>query len=295
MDSILNRTVDALEHKLRSVCKGFDPINDTYRANVALEQMLELLSKATRQQLLTDDSARVRQDQILMRLSREFGVETPALRARLETLRAQVAGRLKMRNDNAGSSVSESLRPLDTAYRSTKNDRFNASDIGYALESINSPTDSLVRFTEMSPMDRELFEIMILAPDSIPFTIERFPSTILGSEAARRLWRLYTDLELAGYALDFDSVMSATEDPSLKNILVCLEMEATEKLQFLKVEPEDRLHALCERLATQDQAMQDQLRVRELESKLLAADDELNLLQQVIAQARDKQRLIPPN
>ena len=304
MQAILDRTVDALEHKLRSVCKGFDPLTDTYRANVALEQMLELLSKATRQQLLSDESARVRQDQILMRLSREFGVETPALKARLAALRGEVAKRLKTRNENAAqrttqNTVQNASRSNASQSNASINDQLNShseddesSSGGYDL----TPTISTspVRYRDMSPMDRELFEIMILAPDSVPFAIERFPSTILGSEPARRLWKLYTDLELAGNALDFDSVMSATEDPQLKNILVCLETEATEKVQFLKVEANDRLHALCERLATQDQAMQDQLRVRELESKKLAADDEMSLLQQVIAQARDKQRIVPP-
>ncbi len=299
MQSILDRTVDALEHKLRSVCKGFDPLTDTYRANVALEQMLELLSKATRQQLLTDESARVRQDQILMRLSREFGVETPALKARLAALRSEVAKRLKTRNENAAQITNQQASQNKSQNNASINDQLNSlSEDDQAPSGAYDLTPTFaaspMRYGDMSPMDRELFEIMILEPDSVPFAIERFPSTILGSEPARRLWKLYTDLELAGYALDFDSVMSATEDPELKNILVCLETEATEKVQFLKVEANDRLHALCERLATQDQAMQDQLRVRELESRRLAADDELSLLQQVIAQARDKQRIVPP-
>ena len=285
----IDESVDALEHKLRLVSRGFDKISDTYRANLALEQMLQLLSNATRHQLLTDVVARAKQEQILLRLNREFGVDLLTLKARLETLRKTSAEHLGRRS-KSNASVQENI-PIHRV--SEGSSRSLNESLGSSIE--NKSTEAPARFDDMSPMDRELFEIMILAPDSVPFAIERFPPTILGSDAARRLWKLYTDLELAGYALDFDSVMSATEDPSLKNVLVCLEMEATEKLQFLKVEPEDRLHALCERLATQDQAMQDQLRVSELESKRLAADDEMDLLQLVIAQARDKQRLIPPS
>ncbi len=98
MSEVLSKTVDALEHKLVHVCRGFDPLTDTHRANVALEQMLELLSKASRTGLLTNDAARIRQEQILMRLSRRFGVETPDLKQRLEGLRKQVQQRLKPRS-----------------------------------------------------------------------------------------------------------------------------------------------------------------------------------------------------
>jgi hypothetical protein len=117
---------------------------------------------------------------------------------------------------------------------------------------------------------------------------------VLSSGTARELWRTYMDLELAGYALDFSSIMSATENMSLKNVLVSLEQEATQKTEVIKLDADQRLHALCDRLDRQDQLLQEQHRLRELESKGLEASEELDLLQQVIEQARARQGLLPP-
>lgn len=287
MQVVLANTVDALEHKLMLVCKGFDPLVDTHRSHTALEQMLDLLAKAPRSKLLSNESARLRQEQILMRLSRQFGVETPTLRQRLETLRSEVAKRLRPRNES-----SERLEQSPAAIGTFQQSRALSSQTttGQAVEEV-----ALVfRFNELAAVDRELFEILVLHPELIPFALERFPMSALTSETSRMLWQTYIDLEFEGYALDFGSVMSATENVSLKNVLVSLEQEATQKTDFIKLDADQRLHTLCERLARQEQLVQDQHLIRELESKGLEANQELDLLQQVITQARSRHGLLPP-
>ncbi|MFN9911518.1 MAG: DNA primase, partial [Pirellulaceae bacterium] len=97
LSEIVSQAVDALQHKLNLLCQGLDPLVDTHRANVALEQMLELLAKAPRSSLLSDEAARLRQDQILMRLARQFAVDSAALRRRLEDLRRAAQARLRPR------------------------------------------------------------------------------------------------------------------------------------------------------------------------------------------------------
>jgi DNA primase len=286
MSEVLSKTVDALEHKLIHVCRGFDPLTDTHRANVALEQMLELLSKASRTSLLTDDAARLRQEQILMRLSRRFGVETPDLKQRLEGLRRQVQQRLRPRpsdpnivanaptDDRFATPLSNGALPKDTPAQVTESPKF--------------------RFADLAPIDRELFEILVLHADLVPFALERFPMEALMSNAARQLWQSYMDLELEGYSLDFSSILSAIEDATLKNILGSLAEEATQKAEVVKLDADERLHTLCDRLSRQDQLLQDQQQLRVLEAKHLSADEEIDLLQQVIEQARARQGLLPP-
>ena len=288
MQAVLANTVDALEHKLTLVCRGFDPLVDTHRSHNALEQMLDLLARAPRSSLLSDESARLRQEQILMRLSRQFGVETPSLRQRLEMLRGEAAKRLRPRLEGAARADNATSNSGDPLLTSTA-----LSNLAIDSNVVNE-NSAAYRFKELAAVERELFEILVLHPELIPFALERFPMSALSSETSRMLWQTYMDLELEGYALDFGSIMSATENVSLKNVLVSLEQEATQKTEVIKLDADQRLHTLCERLARQDQMLQDQHRLRELESKSLEANEEMDLLQQVIEQARSRQGLLPP-
>ncbi len=318
MQAVLAKTVDALEHKLSIACRGFDPILDTHRANVALEQVLGLLAKATRENLLNNETVRMRQNQILNRLSRQFGIETVALRDRLESLRKEVAKRIKptsintaspasgssqlsnqtSERTNFGESSGQSVRNPQNPSRFPNDRSSNRPFIVNEQASASTPQSTpkeprRLSFQEMTPVDRELFEIMVLHAELVPIAIEQFPKDSLTSDTAKRLWQLYVDMEFDGYELDFNSIMSAIEDGAMKNVLVTLEQEATQKSEYLKMNADERLHALCERLARQDQRVKDQQRLKELESKLLQEEEELTLLQQLISDVRQRQGLIP--
>jgi len=222
-----------------------------------------------------------------MRLSRQFGVESPSLRLRLEMLREQVATRLRPR------IATESQTSLGTQ-RVRESQTMVDSSASATIEARTNESQTVFRFSELIGVELELFEILVLHPELIPFALERFPMSALTSETARELWKTYMDLELAGYSLDFGSIMSATENVSLKNVLVSLEQEATQKAEVIKLDADQRLHGLCDRLARQDQLLLEQHKVRELESKALGANEEMDLLQQVIEQARTRQGLLPP-
>jgi DNA primase len=162
-------------------------------------------------------------------------------------------------------------------------------------DAIAAPTAvAAYRFQDLAPIDRELLEILVLHAELVPFALERFPLTALVSEPARQLWQAYMDLELQGYSLDFSSILSAIENVTLKNVLVTLAEEASEKAEIVTLNADQRLHALCERLSREEQMIRDQQRLRELESKNLSPQEEMDLLQQVIDQARVRQGLLPP-
>ena len=184
MQAVLASTVDALEHKLALVCRGFDPLVDTHRSHQALEQMLDLLAKSPRSSLLSNESARLRQEQILMRLSRQFGVETPSLRQRLEMLRGEAAKRLRPRHETNArlENATPSLREPQPSVTMTSSSTFA------------DPTEEAMvvyRFSELAAVDRELFEILVLHPELIPFALERFPMSVLASETSRTLANVY--------------------------------------------------------------------------------------------------------
>jgi DNA primase len=281
---VLSKSVDALEHKMTLVCNGFDPLQDTHRANIALEQMLDLLSKAKRSSLISDEAARLRQDQILMRLSRRFGVETPDLRSRLEALRRQASRRLRPANESAVPNSS-------TAANVSTNHPMRESQ---RAPSPTTTPSAQFRFVDLAPVDRELFEILVLHSELVPFALERFPMGALVSEAAKSLWQLYMDLEMEGFSLEFGAILSAVEDVTLKSLLVSLEEEAGRKAAVVSLDADSRLHDLCDRLTRQEEGLHNQQKLRAFESKNMSDEEEMDLLLQFIDQARNRQGILPP-
>lgn len=86
---LLAQAVDALEHKARSVTRGVDLLAHPDRAHRALEEILRTMAGASPLQALTVESLRLREQQMLARLARQFHVEEASLRVRLGQLRSQ--------------------------------------------------------------------------------------------------------------------------------------------------------------------------------------------------------------
>ena len=82
---LLETAVDALDHKLHVTLAGIDLTRDTHRANNALEELLGTLAKQPGAQ--SDSKYRLREQQVLTRLSRQFRVDEVELRGRLVALR----------------------------------------------------------------------------------------------------------------------------------------------------------------------------------------------------------------
>ncbi len=86
-EALLAQAADALEHKVRTVTDGLDVLRDVDRAHHALEEILRTMANAPRLAGVTDESLRLREQQLLVRLARQFHVDGDTLRARLLELR----------------------------------------------------------------------------------------------------------------------------------------------------------------------------------------------------------------
>jgi DNA primase len=277
--------LDALEHKLRQVCQGFDPLLDTHRANIALEDVLATMSHVSHSSLLSNEAMRLRQDQLIARLARQFGIEQSEIRLRLESIRKQTADREKQRQE---------LRRTQPA-PSVESARFpKAVDPRRRVEQVAAPVLVNYKYSELTPTECELFEIMVTHPELAPMAIERFPIASLSTSTAKDLFQLVLDLELEGHALDFESVMSATEDPGLKSVLVSIEEHAARKTPLSMMTADERLHSLCEHLSGQDDRALRRSQIQSLEKKQLDEESSLSLLNDLIHQARVRQGLFPP-
>lgn len=253
----IESAADALEFKLRRVSAGFDPLVDTHRANRAVEEMLALLAKVPHSGLISNESFRLRQNQVLPRLARKFSIQEESLREQLTALR-QRQSRYTRRDD-------------------PKQDE---------------PSKRLLRPGDLSPYERELLELIIVAPQVAPIALERVQSGWLECAAAQAMLDAYQQLEFSGQSLEFESVLVSLEDPSLKSLLVTLYEQANAKLHYTKESAEDRLRVLTQRMGERQDEMRRQRQVTELQESDLSETEELDVLQDVIRQARLRQGLV---
>lgn len=253
---LIENSVDALEFKLRRVSAGFDPLVDTHRANAAVEEMLSLLAKVPSEGLISNEAFRLRQNQVLPRLARQFSLAEDTLRERLAQMRNRQS-RYRPRGDSHDDS---------------------------------QPT-RLTRPGDLAPFERELLELMIVAPQVAPIALERVQSGWLECEAARAMLDAYQQLEFSGQSLEFASVLVALEDPSLKSLLVTLHEQANAKLQYTRDSAEHRLRVLTQRMGERQDVLRRQHQMDSLQKGLPEAE-ELDILQQVVRQARLRQGLV---
>lgn len=85
-------------------------------------------------------------------------------------------------------------------------------------------------------------------------------------------------------------MLNALEDPSLKSLLVTLHEQANAKLRYTRDSAENR-RVLTQCMGEQQDVHRRQQQISTLEKKELSPQDELDMLQDVIRQARLRQGL----
>lgn len=297
LQELVKGAVDALEHKLRVVCQGFDPLLDTHRANTALEDVLETMSRVSKDSLLSNEALRLRHDQLIARLGRQFGIEPSEIRMRMESIRRSAAERAKQRQEfrQNFAKTAASNEGIIGERGANASEQIAAPSQGKAIDSSGAGFENaaaVCRYSEMNAIECELFEVMVLYADLVPMAIERFPVANLSCHTAKKIFQTYLDLELAGHTLDFESVLSAVEDAGVKSVLVSIESKAAEKLSYSKLSPEERLHSLCERLSGQEDRAHRRQQISMLENKHIDDNTAIDLLAQIVQQARLKHGLV---
>lgn len=261
--SIVSRACDALEFRMRRATAGFDPLLDTHRANRALEEMLSLLAKVPHEGLISNDAFRIRQNQILTRLTRTFGVPEPVIRQQLSSKRTKrprpaITGGYEGNSGRAGEQKAPERKPSD-----------------------------------LSPFERELLELIIIAPQVAPIALERVQSGWLECDTARAMLDAYQELDYNGESLEFERVLVSLEDAELKSLLVTLYEQANAKAQLIQESAEQRLRVLTQRMGQRQEEILQQRLLDQLQTGV-SEREEIDILQDVIRQARLRQGLKDP-
>lgn len=261
MQALIPEAIDAIDFKIRTTCQGFDPLLDTHRATVALDSVLGSLAKIP-QSSQSDSKLGLRLEQVIARLARQFGIGQSQIKLRLGDLRKQTR-----RFEQAGSELPRS--------------------------SLAEPVIEY-RYSELSVVELELLEILALNTDLVPMAIERIAAKNLTSSTALAIFQLYLDLELEGHALDFQSILTASEDPGLKNTLVTIQQHALLKASKTTMDSQTRLETLCQHWADQDQFDPVRSQRNALQDSTLDEQAQLDLLQSLIRQAQLKHGIEQP-
>jgi DNA primase len=245
------QAVDALEHKVRISTEGFDPLRDTHRANATLQALLVMLAKAPRLQPGTVNALRLRQEQMLARLARQFGLAESSLREQLTALRRKTVG-----PGGAGPSSAEE-KPRET----------------------------------LDPLMRELLELLTQHPQLVREAGQAIAAEDLQSPSGREIFAKFVELDAEGEPPDFGRVLTALDDPRLKNLLVELDEEGHRKAAS---DPERRLRDVIRtvRMRRDRQAARDGI-VR-LDDPHLDEQKERELLSQIIERNRQRQGISAP-
>ena len=306
--TLVDKAPDALEHKLTNLVAGVDMTHDTHAVMQAIDTMTGILAKAPK----LDP---VKQDQIMLRLSRTFGIASNRLEDRLEKKRNEEASRRKrasrFQKPNAGSSApatrpqnpNRSLDPnqlLSEVVDAPYDDSFAAPsagfDVGTQIASSPSTGDygsdnAAEREEPLSGYDRELFETMIESPDLAARAVETVNPDWLDTLAAKMILSAYQELELEGRDLDVESLLLLLENDFLKNEIVTLQFRVAQRDGKSTQTVEERFVTVLERFGYRETVAEKQRQIAKLETDSLNEDEELELLKQLFDGEKDRQQL----
>lgn len=257
--ALLATAIDALEHKFRVATRGINLTQDTHRANLALEDILSTIAKAPRLQGATTTEMRLREQQLLARLSRQFGIADGELRTRLNDLRRKPAS---------------SPQPL----------RGNAA----------APAAPIPKVRDFDPREVELIEILLLHPEFVAQAVQEIELGQLKSAAVRTIYHTFHCVQDVGHTPDFGNVLTELEDPHLKNILVELDERAHAKAAEAQEDALVRLQGLVHHFHQELEAKDRRQKLAALEAKSLSDQEGLAALQHLIAQERNRRGISEP-
>ncbi len=281
---------DALDHKLAQLTAGVDVTRDTHAVTTAVDTMLGIIAKVPR-----GDGLRV--DQLITRMSRTFDLKQDRLERRLEHFRSQNQQRSRARaafapsagQPAAGKSfaqprVADPNAALAESAASDGHDDFQPSPAVIA-----SP-----RPTPLAGIDRDLFETLIENPDLAAVAVESIDPDWFDSVTAKMLLSAYQDLDLAGHALDADSLMLLIENEALKNIVVTLQQRVLDRAEAFTSTPDERFAAIMTRYREREFAAEKNRQIERLQSAALPEDEEDALLKAMFDQEKARHQLRQP-
>jgi DNA primase len=198
----------------------------------------------------------VRQQMFLTRLAREFRIEEAMLRRRIEE-----------------------LRRVTPATRVT-------------MDATSPPAGYQV--ADLDPHDRELLEILVAHPSLTDVALEELENDHFVSAPARELFWVYRQLGDLGSELEFAHVLTALEDPRLKNLLVDLDQRSRVKEEDAIDDAAERLSRLIKDILYRHREAKRRGEMNALEDSELDDEEKKKLFLKLLEEQRKRQGIPAP-
>jgi DNA primase len=245
----LQHSLDALDYKIAAVTNGLESAPGTHRTALAVEDVIGTLARALPMHLQPTSRAIVREQQVLSRLSRQFGVAEDTLRVRLTAVRQEQGSRT-------------------------------------ARNSQSQPTTSSSRAAALLPWERELLELVIHEPAVLPQIASQLAAEEIPHETCRAVYTQAVALMHSGQVPTFDQLMLGSDDPAVKSLLVDCDETGRDKLAS---DPQHRLSDLMAVFSNQKQQLRHQTHLAELRQKRLDPQHEQEVLAELLSDLKRRQ------
>jgi DNA primase len=247
----VDSAVDALEHKLRIETEGIDLIRDTHASNRALENILRTIGSSPSVSEKSPET-RLREQQILTRVSRLFQIELDALHRRM--LEIQRTARKPV---------------LSVATDPAPGRRW--------------------RLNELPAHERAVLQLMLRDSILLDRVIENIPPGEFVQGPCRELYESICECYHDGHAVTFETLMLQLEDPDLKHLLDRLDEEFQAQVSKTEVEVSEQLTSVLgafERMRREQETRSDLSRLSRPELK---PEEETDILERMFQQAKERQ------
>lgn len=253
-EALLATAGDPLDYRLDEALARLAPDAGDDAALAAVESVLMAMAKVSTQSSVSPSQARLREDQVVGRLSRRFGLSREALRSRMLALRSTPSRR------SAGLS--------------------ERRDGGDGTEP-TAPAPGIMR--KLPAWDREVIEVLVGVPEGAGLIVREVQAAELETqegravlEAARRLHADGRQIALAGLLLEI-------HDPLVQSLLVAVDETTSAQTA---IDPKERMHHLQDALRRRSAQRQAHRSARTLKTSRLDPGSEAALLEQLVAQRR---------
>ncbi len=243
--------LDALEHKIRVETTGFDPIRDIHASNRALENILRTIASSP-SVTAKSQGTRLREQQILTRISRLFQIELDVLHRRM--LEIQRSGR------KPELSVETEVAP-----------------------------GRRWRLEELAAHERSVLQLILRDSFLLDRVIENIPPGEFVEGPCRELYEAICACYHDGHPVSFDVLMLQLEDPDLKHLLDRLDEEFQAQESMTDVELSEQLDSVLAAFERIRRERETRSALSRLSRPELQPDEETDILERMFQQAKERQ------
>ncbi len=251
---LLSTAVDALEHKIATVTNGLALVSgrgtekgrapSTHASAQAVEEILGTIARAFPAGGSAESVGLVREQHVMSRVARQFGLGEDTIRTRLKAIRRDQASRNRPKFSDRQQPTTPELTPR---------------------------SERLI----LSAWEKELLELILHQPAVLSQLAETLPSEEIPNAFCREVYDRSLKMHRAGKTPTFEQLMLSTDDNDEKNLLVECDELGQEKSSS---DTEQRVKDLLASIAQQKQEAWQQSQLAELKQNQLDPEHEQEVL-----------------